>query len=116
MLIIKSGTDVSEMSYSEIWQSLRQWAESDKEKATLDELISAAGLFEGKEKPESECDFSIAGDRDMFTCDLVWKKSHVMLFTSSNEEDYQIARGSDWNCIYCTDLDDPRDLANLIKG
>lgn len=116
VLIIKSGTDVSEMSYSDIWQSLRQWAESDKEKAALDELISAAGLFEDKEKPESECDFSIAGDRDIFTCDLVWKKSHVMLFTSSNEEDYQVARGSDWNCIYCTDLDDPRDLASLLKG
>ena len=81
-----------------------------------DGIISSSNMFAGKEKPESECDFSIAGESDVYTCDLLWRKSKVMFFTSTNEDDYEVAKNSDWKCFYSMDIDDPVTLINEIKG
>ena len=116
VLMVKSGTDVSEMKYTEIWQQLKAWLDNDAEKAIIDGIISSSNKFAGKEKPESECDFSIAGESDVYTCDLLWRKSKVMFFTSTNEDDYEVAKNSDWKCFYSMDIDDPVTLINEIKG
>ena len=52
----------------------------------------------------------------MFNCDLLWRQSKVMFFTSENEEDYHKAENSDWDCIYSMELKDPEELIQRIKG
>lgn len=115
VLIVSPGTDVSEMSYSEIWQQIATWIDSGEESDIIGGIISTVAQFSGKEKPEIECDFSVAGESEVYSCDLVWRKSKVMFFTSSNERDYQIARTSEWRCFYSMDLSDSSELIQHIK-
>ena len=107
VLLVKTGTDVSEMAYSEIWQQVKTWLDNDEEKEIIDEIIAFVDKLEGKEKPESEGDFSVAGESEIFNCDLLWRKSKVMFFTSSNKDDYKVAQNSEWKCFYSMDLHDP---------
>ena len=116
ILIVESGTDVSEMTYQEIWQQVRMWLDQDEEKVIIDNLINVANWFAGKEKPESECDFRVAGETELLNCDLLWRKSKVMFFTSVNKEDYHKAKNSDWNCVYSMELKNPEELIKLIEG
>ena len=116
ILLVRQGTIAAEMSYQEIWKSILKWVDTDKEKAIIKGLIDAADRFVDKEKPEIDCDFNIAGGSELFNCDLLWRQSKVMFFTSENEEDYHKAENSDWDCIYSMELKDPEELIQRIKG
>lgn len=116
VLLVKTGTDVSEMKYQEIWQQVKAWLDNDDEKKIIDGISSASGILIGKEMPESEVDFSLVGESEVYNCDLLWRKSKVMFFTSANMDDYKVAKNSDWKCFYSMDLDNPEALISSIKG
>lgn len=116
ILLVRSGTNVSEMSYEEIWNTILKWIDTDEEKDIINSLIDVTSRLTDKEKPEIDCDFSIVGESELYNCDLLWRQSKVMFFTTENEEDYHKAENSDWYCIYSMGLNDPDELIKRIKG
>ena len=100
-LLFVSGTNTSEMTYSEIWKSLLPWLDDPAEKERIARF--AEQEFVGCEKPFSNCQIKILPSTEVLDCDLVWKESKIVLFTSNNEEEYQVALGTDWTCFSTTD-------------
>lgn len=102
-LMYVSGTDTSEMPYHEIWKLLLPWLENPDEKKTIEGLAESELKFAGCEKPYANCQIQILPDLENLDCDLVWKHSKTVLFTSSNEEEYRKALSTDWTCFITTD-------------
>lgn len=103
VIITDQGTDLRDSAYAEIWKDLKTWAVDAKERALLSELENSSDLFLLKEKPYRDCIFQIGGNEEQYKCDLFWKASQVALFTSDNEDCYEVARNCDIHCIYCAD-------------
>lgn len=103
VIITDQGTDLRDSAYAEIWKDLKTWAVDAKERALLSELENSSDLFLLKEKPYRDCIFQIGGNEEQYKCDLFWKESQVALFTSDNEDCYEVARNCDIHCIYCAD-------------
>lgn len=101
-LIPGIGTDMSALTYQEIWDSLLQWAE-DTEVSILTTLKEASEAFAKKEKPLSDCEFMLSTSPEKYQCDLLWKKSKVAFFTETNCDDYYAAKDSQWTCFLVTD-------------
>ena len=114
-LIVNSGTDMNEVSYNEIWDSLMQWSENEEERRKLKEIIDRSSELERKEKPLSGCEFMLSGFPEMYSCDLIWKRSKVAFFTEENECDCKVARESDWKCFCSTDDFSVDELFERIK-
>lgn len=102
-IILSVGTDMSSVSYGEIWSALLQWTDNPTEKALLTELISHVAEFDGIEKPIQDCEFYIAGKADSYKCDYVWRKAKVMLFSAVNDEEYEAVKQTDWKCFLASD-------------
>ena len=102
MLIPTVGTDMRDVTYSEIWRSVKQWSENYVEKALLDKLISAAGIFATKEKPIYDCKYMLSGDTEEYVGTLLWKKSKVIFFSTEYHDLYEDAKQTDWIC-FCGD-------------
>ena len=95
------GTYLRDYSYSKIWSDTQLGSCSDfKEKSLRADCIKHADEFNRKEKPYFRCEAQI-GDNpdDVVQCDLLWKESHVAYFCADNQEDYDLARKSDWTCF-----------------
>lgn len=116
IIIPKEGTDMTDVPYSEIWKGLKQWADRQQEKELFDALIDKSSLFDGKEKPLQDGSFVVAGDTNQYSCDLMWIKSKVMLFTDENAMEYETAHNSNWQCFISGDEAlTPEILANAIR-
>lgn len=114
-IVVKQGTDVSEMTYDDIWESIIKWLDDDNERKVLEDYVNNSLLFANKEKPETDCDFIIAGEDETYTCDLAWRKSKVLFFTSVNEEDYNAAKGSDWKCFLSLNGTTAQEIIKEVK-
>lgn len=53
---------MSDVSYADIWKSVKEWTDNLTERSLLDKLINIADICDSKEKPVYECSFIIAGD------------------------------------------------------
>ena len=114
-LIPGVGTDLTAMTYSEIWNMLLQWAE-DNETDCIEALKNRSADFSGTEKPLYDCEFMIPGDSEKHTCDLLWKNAKVALFTETNHDDYLLAINSTWQCFTTTDPEfSPNKLLAALK-
>lgn len=102
ILVPSSGTDMRDVSYVDIWKSVREWADNSYEKKLLESLISSSDLFSSKEKPVSNCSFILSGDSDEYVGTLVWKISKVIYFSAEDRDIYEKAQYSDWKC-FCGD-------------
>ena len=117
VIITDQGTDLRDSAYAEIWKDLKTWAVDAKERALLSELENSSDLFLLKEKPYRDCIFQIGGNEEQYKCDLFWKESQVALFTSDNEDCYEVARNCDIYCIYCADdTVTVRKILDALKG
>jgi len=114
-LMVEQGTDISELPFKDIWESVNKWVDDKNEYTIIEGYLKQINLFDNKEKPEMECDFRIVGDSNIYSSDLAWKKSKVLFFTSTNAEDYEAAKGSDWKCFLCSECTDPVVLAKELK-
>lgn len=102
-IIIRDGVDTEEITYKDIWRGIGQWITSADEKSVIYSFEEASDRFEGKEKPLQDCEFSVSGNEEVYTCDLVWKSSGVMLFLSENKDEYLQAKQSNWKCFLSID-------------
>ena len=98
-MIIGGGTDMSDVSYAEIWGNLLQWSDKAQEKELLTKLVLGSALFDAKEKPLYDCSFAVSGRPDMMKCDLAWCSSKVAFFTEENDDNFKVAVDSDWTCF-----------------
>ena len=115
-LIPTTGTDMRDVDYSEIWNSVRQWSENSTEKAFLDSLVSSAGLFTTKEKPIYDCKYMLSDNAEEYVGTLVWKKSKVIYFSAEYHDLYEAALSSDWKCFCGNDRTlTPELLAEALK-
>lgn len=103
-LIMGAGTDMTDVPYSEIWSELLQWAVNDHEKELLSTLVEKADDFSLREKPIHDCEFFVVSQIEHYKCDLAWKKSKVAYFSSENEDEYAVAKESDWLCFLGSDI------------
>ena len=109
------STDCKDMAYSKIWNNLFEWA-NETETKLLKKFQSKISLFEKKEKPKSNCKFTIGSDRSKYTCDLMWSESKVALFTENYEDSYNAAKDTSWHCFYSSDAAFDVDyFASLLK-
>ena len=99
-IIPKEGVDLSDLDYKSIWSDVKQWTTSDIETNLMNELISHSQEFEIKEKPSRDCEFMIPPSTEKHKATLLWKKSKVAYFTTDDEDDYIVAKQSDWLCFY----------------
>ena len=96
------GMDLAGSDYEAIWKTLLQFADSDHEKALLNNLIANADSFIKTEKPRTGAAFSIS-DKKNLIADLIWPDSKVMYFSSENEEEYLAAKEGNWKCFFAGD-------------
>lgn len=97
-LKFQNGSNMSTVSWKEIWQLLSESAYSPEE-AALWEKAAAGDLFAGKEKPYFQSSFTANGGEEM-DCALYWKRSKTVLFTSEDEDEFTAACDSDYRCFY----------------
>ena len=105
------GMNMKDSSWNEIINSVLFNATSGEK--TVLKAIKASGKLEGKEKPYFDCEFT-TGDKS-YGCDLIWPKSHVMLFTTENEEGYCEAVKSGWKCFITSEELTPDALADALE-
>ena len=92
-----SGMNMRDMPWENILSTVEaQLSRADRQKLKV--IREEADLLKGKEKPVFDVEFSIDGEE--FNCDLLWKKSKVMLFTPDNEESYHAAKQTGWTCLF----------------
>ena len=96
------GTDMSAVSYKDIWGALLQWAEGP-EYEIISQLRDSSAAFAETEKPLCDCEFLLSGSSEKHECDLLWKKARIAFFTESNNDDYLLAKGSTWRCFSTAD-------------
>lgn len=84
--------------HESVWMNLSQFADSE-EKNKIEELLKNISKFEKLERPGCNGTFTDAETMNDYNVDLIWKKSKVMVFTAENEEEYLLAKDSDWKCF-----------------
>lgn len=110
------GIDMTETPYNEIFEDQKDWATSDCDEQAYTEMLSLTDKFQFKEKPLQDSTFTLTGSKKVYQCDLLWKKSEVMFFSSEHTEDYVSAKESNWKC-FCTSDEECRvtDLISALK-
>lgn len=102
VIIPKTGTDLNDVGYSQIWEMVKEWTTNPTELSLLSKLQSVTESFVLKEKPVYDCTFMVAGLQDELKATLLWKKSKVMFFSSDDRDVYEKALADDWTC-FCGD-------------
>ena len=105
------GTDLTEMSYLEIWNSLAEFSDNEHELAMLTELSTWSSELSAVEKPKQNTSFRVVGGKETYNCDLYWPNRKTALFTEDNKEGFEMANKSDYFCIY---LGDEKETAERI--
>lgn len=117
-VIIGPGIDMIDTPYSEIWEHMLLWSDSDDEKKLLKMLSERSVDFDRYEKPVQDAAVTVSDGKGIneYSCDLVWKKSKVMLFTVDNHDGYEAIKSSEWKCFWTEDLDlTPDVLLSALK-
>ena len=113
IVIPEVGTDMSDVSYGDIWKTVKEWTHNPTELSLLGELAGMSGSFSIKEKPVYDCTFMIAGDSEKHKATLLWKNSKVMYFSADDRDEYESVVSKEWKC-FCGD--DVAINANDILG
>lgn len=117
LIFTDAGTDMTNVSYKDIWEQLLQFSDDDREIANLRLLIDQAPKFENVCAPHSAGTFQITGDANYYNVDLFWPGQKVMIFSAENSYEYDLAEKSDWNCfLLANEFDCVKDILDAIKG
>ena len=100
LLITDVGMNLQGSAYTDVWKNLLQFSADKHECEVLKDLLSNTERFDGAEKPCQAGTFQVLGDSNYYNVDLYWPIAKVMIFTSENEEEYDIASKSEWKCFY----------------
>lgn len=100
LLITDVGMNLQGSAYADVWKNLLQFSNDKHECEVLKDLLSNTEMLDGSEKPYQAGTFQVLGDSNYYNVDLYWPIAKVMIFTSENEEEYDIASKSEWKCFY----------------
>lgn len=116
IIIPEVGTDMSDVSYDEIWKNVKYWTDNTTELILIEELIKLIDDFSSKEKPTYDCSFIIVGSDEKYKATLLWKESKVMYFSADDRDIYESVISTDWKC-FCGDDGkiNARDILSAIK-
>lgn len=116
LVTCENGIDFSDMSYNEIWEEMRRWSETEKEKIFFAEMIKNSDDFLNSEKPINDGTVKIIETNEEIQVDLIWKNSKVLFFLYDNKENYEKVKDTDWKC-YCitNDSNTLRTFCDSIK-
>ena len=92
------GMEMTGANYKDIWKNILQFSDDEAEKEILRTIITHVAEFDRKEKPWSNATFDVAGEKNLGV-DLVWPKSKIMFFSADNEDEFNLAKNSDWRCF-----------------
>lgn len=101
-------------SYNEIWDNLLEDCETDADTELINKLrnLSSGQLID---KPNYGATVYIGEIDKSISVDELWTNKKVMLFLSENEDEYRIAKQTNWTC-YCTSVGfDPEELIDHIR-
>jgi hypothetical protein len=101
-------------SYNEIWDNLLEDCETDADTELITKLrnLSSGQLID---KPNYGATVYIGEIDKSISVDELWTNKKVMLFLSENEDEYRIAKQTNWTC-YCTSVGfDPEELIDHIR-
>ena len=99
IVVTDMGTDMQNSGFASIWTSMLQFSEDSNERMLFEQLIIHEHEYLSKERPCQGATFQVEGSSAYYTVDLLWKKSRVMFFSCENEEEYHLAKKSDWKCF-----------------
>lgn len=102
LVICDWGMDLAGMNYRQIWSNIAQFSDNNDEIKLLTELMEKEALFNKLELPHKNATFSM-GENINLNVDLLWPLSKTMYFSADNQEEYQLAKRSNWNCIFGCD-------------
>lgn len=116
IIIPEVGTDMSDVSYDDIWKTVKNWTDNVTEQALLEDLLKMTDSFSVKEKPAFDCSFMIVGVDEKQKATLIWKKSKVMYFSADDRDIYDSVVSGDWKC-FCGDDAEVKatDILSAIK-
>ncbi len=98
--ISNHGQYQEQNSFEEIWDNILEDCQTDADfdcVSKLKELSVGVSL----DKPLYSASVKIGEIDKVISVDELWSDKKVMLFLEENEEDYRIAKQTDWSC-YCT--------------
>lgn len=101
--LVKNGTGLKEVDYKMIWKQFVGYAESETEKSIYQYFAEESKLFAGLEKPWLNAEFETVETGEKICADLTWKTAKVLFFSEYGDEDYQMAKDSDWKCVSIRD-------------
>lgn len=97
------GTDMSDSSYSVIWNSFLEWSENDNEITLLNGLI--VSNTDTKKKPLMNGILYNPATREEYNCDLIWQKEKLVFITAENEDLKEDIIAGGWTCLCGADSD-----------
>lgn len=96
------GMNMKDSQWNFIWTNTATSTDDSEEHRKILEFADFSSLFETKEKPYSGCTILIDGVE--CSCDLLWRKSRVLFFTSETIDDFDAATRTDWKCFNAGDI------------
>ena len=99
------GTDMSDSSFCEIWNSFMGFSDSDTERELLNALIESDMLLNSKRKPIMNGNLYNPVTQEDFPCDLIWKKEKVIFITAENADFKDAITDGGWTCLCGSDDD-----------
>jgi len=109
---IIGGTNQESDSIEEIWENLIVDCEK-KEEAIIKKLMEEC--TDNIEKPIYSPTVEIVNKNEKITVNELWTDAKVMLFLSENEEEYNIAKETGWNCFIINEEFDIKEFLRSIK-
>ena len=108
------GQDQFGMTYAEIWDYLLQDTDDADEIAAIIQI--KAVFTDNKEKPFYRGSIRFVENGQSVSADLLWKKSKVALFLTENQDDYEVAKTSDWKVFSLKEGINPQVLHSSVLG
>ena len=97
------GTDMSDSSYSVIWNNFLEWSGNNNEMALLNGLIVSDTAT--KKKPLMNGILYNPVTREEYNCDLIWQKEKLVFLTAENEDLKEDIIAGGWICLCGADSD-----------
>lgn len=95
LICLNKGQLQAGLSHEQIWENILEDC-SDDEIGIVEDLAKIV-----KKEPDVYNEvFKIEKTGEIFCANLVWNDEKLLFFLSDNEEDYEIAKGTGWNCVF----------------
>ena len=106
LTVIQDGMNMKMQSWQDIWEYMLDEEPEPEEEEFYQYLLDHTDELEQAEKPYKGNN-QLRDKRKIkmlpVNCCMLWKEKKVLLFTSEDDEDYNIAKNSDWICISATE-------------